>query len=89
LEGGFLKHKSTHQKGKTTSIPQVDMEKLKRQLRREHQGGQKPILESQEIQFPNIAGVMSEEERRKNLAFTVVAPITTGPIDKVARGGRP
>jgi hypothetical protein len=32
---GFSEHKSMYQKQKITSTPQVDMEELKRQLRRE------------------------------------------------------
>jgi hypothetical protein len=52
------------------------VEELKRQLRRELLGDLKPILEVQGIQFPDIDGVMSEEEHRSNLAST-------------ARGGRP
>jgi hypothetical protein len=45
-----------------TSTPQVDMEELKRQLRRELLGDLKSILESQGIQFPDIAG--GHERRR-------------------------
>jgi hypothetical protein len=47
------------------------MEELKRQLRREVLEDLRPILESQGIQFPNIDGVMSDEECRSNLASTV------------------
>jgi hypothetical protein len=43
---GFLEHKSTYRKRKMTSTPQVDVEELKRQLRREPLGDLKPILES-------------------------------------------
>jgi hypothetical protein len=43
---GFLDHKSTYRKRKMTSTPQVDVEELKRQLRREPLGDLKPILES-------------------------------------------
>jgi hypothetical protein len=42
-----------------TLTPHVDVEELKRQPRREFLGDLKPILESQGIQFPDIAGVMS------------------------------
>jgi hypothetical protein len=42
-------------------MPRVDIEELKRQLRREFLEDLKPILESQEIQFLDIAGVMSKE----------------------------
>jgi hypothetical protein len=52
------------------------VKKLKRQLKKELLGDLKPILEAHEIQFPNIARVMSEEERRSSLA-------------SIARGGRP
>jgi hypothetical protein len=64
----FSKHKSMYQKWKMTSTPQVDMEELKRQLKRELLGDLKPILEAQGIQFPNIVWVMSEEEHRGSLA---------------------
>jgi hypothetical protein len=30
----------------------------------------RPILEAQEIQFPEIGGVMSDEERRSSVAST-------------------
>jgi hypothetical protein len=33
-------------------------------------GDLKPILETQRIQFPDIAGVMSKEEHRSSLAST-------------------
>jgi hypothetical protein len=46
------------------------MEGLKRQLKRELLGDLKPILEAEGIQFPDIARVMSEEERRSSLAST-------------------
>jgi hypothetical protein len=54
-----------------TSTPQVDMEKLKRQLKMEHLGDLKPILQAQGIQSPDITGVMSEEERRSSLTSTM------------------
>jgi hypothetical protein len=54
-----------------TSTPQVDVEKLKRQLKRELLGDLKPILEARGIQFLDIAGVMSKEERRSSLASIV------------------
>jgi hypothetical protein len=73
---GFLEHKSMYRKWKTTSTPKVDVEELKRHLRREVLGDLRPILEAQEIQFPNIGEVMSDKERRSRLAST-------------ARGGRP
>jgi hypothetical protein len=73
-----------------TSMPQVDVEELKGQLRRELPRDLKLILESQGIQFTDIAGVMSEEERRSNLASTTATPITTESADQVpAGGGRP
>jgi hypothetical protein len=67
----FLEHKSMYRKQKMTSTPQVNMEELKRQLKRELLGDLKPILEAEGIQFPDIARVTSEEERRSNLASTV------------------
>jgi hypothetical protein len=51
-----------------TSTTQVDVEELKRQPRRELVGDLRPILEAQGIQFPNIGGVMSDEERRSSFA---------------------
>jgi hypothetical protein len=57
-----------YQKQKMTSTPQVDMEGLKRQLRREVLGDLRPILEASGIQFPNVGGVMSDVERRSSLA---------------------
>jgi hypothetical protein len=66
-----------YQKRKTTSTPQVDVEELKLQLRREVLGDLRPILDSSGIQFPNIDVVMSDEERRRSLASTI------------AGGGRP
>jgi hypothetical protein len=73
-----------------TSMPQVDVEELKGQLRRELPRDLKLILESQGIQFTDIAGVMSEEERRSNLASTTATPITTESAGQVpAGGGRP
>jgi hypothetical protein len=86
---GFPKNKSTYQKWKTTSTPHVDVEELKRQLRRELLGDLRSILESHGIQFPNITGFMSEEERRSSLASTTVAPNTTEPTDQVTWGGQP
>jgi hypothetical protein len=65
-----------YQKQKTTSTPQVDIEELNGQLRREVLGDLRPILEASGIQFPDIAGVMSDKERRSSLAST-------------AEGGRP
>jgi hypothetical protein len=53
-----------------TSTPQVDMEELKRQLKRELIEDLKPIVEARGIQFSNIARVMSEEECRSSLAST-------------------
>jgi hypothetical protein len=66
-----------YQKQKTTSTPHVDMEELKRQLRREVLGDMMPILEASGIQFSNIGVAMSDEEHRSSLASIV------------AGGGRP
>jgi hypothetical protein len=65
-----LKHKSMYQKRRMTSTPHVDVEELKRQLRREVSEDLRPILEASGIQFPNIDAVMSDEERRSSLAST-------------------
>jgi hypothetical protein len=43
---GFLEHKSMHRKWKTSLTPHVDVEELKRQLKRELLGDLKPILEA-------------------------------------------
>jgi hypothetical protein len=51
------------------------MEELKRKLRIELLGDLKPILESQGIQFPNIARVMTEEEHRSSLDSTAATLI--------------
>jgi hypothetical protein len=67
-------------KQKMTSTSQVDMEELKRQLRREVLGDLRPILEASGIQFPDIGGVMSDEERRSNLASTAAR---SGPSIKL------
>jgi hypothetical protein len=53
-----------------TSTPYVDMKELKRQLRREVLGDLRPILEAQVIQFPDIGGVISDEEHRSSFAAT-------------------
>ena len=74
---GFSEHKSMYRKRKTTSTPQVDVEELKRQLRREVLGDLRPKLEPSDIQFPNIDAFMSDEEHRSSLASTA------------AEGGRP
>jgi hypothetical protein len=59
---GFLEHKSNYQKRKIISTPQVDMKELKRHMRRKLLGYLQPIIESQGIQLPDIAGMMSEEK---------------------------
>jgi hypothetical protein len=59
-----------YQKRKITSTPHVDVEELKRQLRREVLGDLRTILEASGIQFPNIGAVMSDEEHRSSLAST-------------------
>jgi hypothetical protein len=63
-----------------SSTPHIDMEELKRQLRRELLGHLRPILEAQEIVFPDIAGVMSEEEHRSSLISTVVGGRPQGEL---------
>jgi hypothetical protein len=55
-----------------TSTPHVVVEELKRQMRREVIRDLRPILEAQGIQFPDIGGVMSGEERRSNFASTAM-----------------
>jgi hypothetical protein len=51
-----------------TSTPPINVEELKRQLRREVLRDLRPILEALGIQFPDIGGVMSDEEHRSSLA---------------------
>jgi hypothetical protein len=46
------------------------VKELKRQLKRELLGDMKAILEAQVIHFPDIGGVMSEEEHRSSIAST-------------------
>jgi hypothetical protein len=60
-----------YQKWKMTSTPDVDVEELKRQLRREVLGDVRPILETLGIQFPDICLVMIDEEHRSSLSSTV------------------
>jgi hypothetical protein len=55
---------------KMTSTPHVDMEELKRQLRRDVLGDLRSILEALRIQFSDIGGVMSDEERTSSFAST-------------------
>jgi hypothetical protein len=57
-----------YRKQKTTSTPQVDVDELKRQLRMEVLGDLRSILEASGIQFSDIGGVMSDEERKSSLA---------------------
>jgi hypothetical protein len=70
-----------YRKWKTTTIPQFDVKELKRQLRMEVLGDLRPILEALGIQFPNIGGIMSDKERRSNLASTAtrVDLLQSGP----------
>jgi hypothetical protein len=57
-------------------------------LKRELLEDLKLILEAQGIQFPDIAKVISEEERRSSLASIAVAPFTTESMyDQVPAGG--
>jgi hypothetical protein len=55
---------------KMTLTPHVDMEELKRQLRRDVLGDLRSILEALRIQFSDIGGVMSDEERTSSFAST-------------------
>jgi hypothetical protein len=59
-----------YRKQKMTSTPQVDVEELERQLRREVLADLRPILEAQGIQFSDIGGVMSDKECRNSIAST-------------------
>jgi hypothetical protein len=59
-----------YRKWKTISTPQVDVEELKRHMRREVLGDLRHILEAQGIQFSDIGGVMSDEEHRSSFAST-------------------
>jgi hypothetical protein len=73
-------------KQKMTSTPHVDMEELKRQLRREVLEDMRPILEAQGIQFPDIGGVMSDGERRSSFASTGMAGQPQGEHQAPASG---
>jgi hypothetical protein len=61
-----------YRKQKMISTPYVDVEELKRQLRREVLGDLRPILKAQGIQLPDIGGVTGDEEDRSSLASTAV-----------------
>jgi hypothetical protein len=77
-----------YRKWKMTSTPQVDVEELKRQLRREVLGDMRPILEASDIQFPDIREVMSDIEHRSSLASTIAGGgplIEPDPIDNLAQ----
>jgi hypothetical protein len=78
-----------YQKQKTTSTPLVDVEELKRQLRIEVLGDLRPILEASGIQFPNIGGVMSDEEHMSSLASTIAgggpSSIEPDTVDNLAQ----
>jgi hypothetical protein len=65
---GFLKHKSMYQNRKMTLTPKVDVDELKRKLRREVLGDMRLIQEARGIQFPVIGGVMSDDEHRSSFA---------------------
>jgi hypothetical protein len=70
------------------STPQVDVEELKRQLRREVLVDLRPILEASGIQFPDIGGVMSDEECRSILVSTIAGggpSIEPDTIDTLAQ----
>jgi hypothetical protein len=86
---GFPQHKSMYRKRKIISTPQVEVEELKRQLRMEVLGDLRPILEASGVQFPNISGVMSDEEHRSSLASTTVgggpSSIEPNTIDNLAQ----
>jgi hypothetical protein len=53
-----------------TSTPHVDVEELKRQMRKEVLWDERPILEASGIQFFDICGAMSNEEHKSSLAST-------------------
>jgi hypothetical protein len=57
-----------YRKRKMTLTPRVGVEELKRKLRREVLGDLRPLLEAQGIQFPDIGGAMSDEQRRSSFA---------------------
>jgi hypothetical protein len=85
---GFPQHKSMYRKQKMTSTPQVDMEELKRHLRREVLWDLRPILEASGIQFSDIGGVIRDEERRSSLASTAArggSSIESDTIDNLAQ----
>jgi hypothetical protein len=61
----------------------LDIEELKRQLRRDILENLKPLFESQGLQFPDIPRMMNEEDHWSILASTMVAPMNKGD-DQVA-----
>jgi hypothetical protein len=64
------------------------VDKMKRQLRIDLLGDLTPILEASGIQLSNIGGVISDEERRSNLASTTTwggpSSIESDTIDNLA-----
>jgi hypothetical protein len=77
-----------YRKRKMTSPQQVDVEELKRQLRREVLWDLRPILEASGMQLLDIGGVLSDEERRIKLACTAVGGgplIVSDMIDNLAQ----
>jgi hypothetical protein len=76
-------------KRKMTLTPHLDVEELKRPLRMEVLGDLRSILEASGIQFPNICGVMSDEECRSSLASTAAgggpSSIDSDTIDNLAQ----
>jgi hypothetical protein len=75
-----------YRKLKMTSAPHVDVEEMQRQLRRELLGDLRPVLEAQEIQFPDIGGVMSDEERRSSFASIACGGWPQGELQVPASG---
>jgi hypothetical protein len=75
-----------YRKWKMTSTPHVDVEELKRQLRREVLGDLRPTLEAQRIQFRDIGGVMSDEECRSSFASIVAGGRQQGEHQALAYG---
>jgi hypothetical protein len=67
-----------------TSTPQVDMEELKRQLRREPVGDLRPILEARGIKFPDIGRVMSDKEHRSSFVSTARGGWPLGELQVLA-----
>ena len=84
---GFPEHKPSYRKWKGGPSSTVDIEEIKRQVRRGLLGDLKPILESQGLHFPDIPEMMSQEEHMGSFASTAAAPINREEAEQAAQSG--